>query len=55
MTKLSAELSREVEKAGNDPVRVEDPVTREHYVILKATVYEKLRKQIDMERVDPSF
>lgn len=55
MTALTAELSREVEKAGDEPVRVEDPVNHERYVILKAALYEKLREQAEMERVDPSF
>jgi len=40
---------------GGDPVRIEDPITRESYVILKAAVYEKLREQVEVEKVDPSF
>ena len=55
MATLTPEQRREVELAGGDPVRLEDPITREYYVILKAADYEKLREQVEVERVDPSF
>ena len=55
MTTLTAEQHEEVERAGDDPVRVEDPITREPYVILRATVYERLREMVEVEKVDPSF
>jgi hypothetical protein len=55
MTTLTQEQRQEIERAGDDPIRVEDPITREPYVILKAAVYEKLRKSVEVEKIDPSF
>ena len=55
MTTLTAEQHEEVERAGDDPVRVEDPTTREPYVILRAAVYDQLLKLVQVEKVDPSF
>ena len=55
MTTLTAEQHEEVERAGDDPVRVEVLITREPYVILRATVYEKLGQMVEVEKVDPSF
>jgi hypothetical protein len=43
MTTLTAELRQEIEKAGNDPVRIEDPDTHSTYVLLKAEVYDRIR------------
>ena len=42
MTTLSAELRQEIEKAGDAPVRIEDPETHSAYVLLKAEVYERI-------------
>lgn len=55
MTILTPEQSREVRRAGDRPVEVEDPITRESYVLVKAAVYEKLRELVEVEKVDPSF
>ncbi len=55
MTILTPEQSREVHRAGDRPVPVEDPITRERYVLVKAATYEKLREQVEVEKVDPSF
>ncbi len=55
MTKLTAEQHDEVARAGDSPVLVEDPITRESYVIVKATIFEKLREQLEIEKIDPSF
>jgi hypothetical protein len=55
MSTLTPEQRREVERAGDEPVRVEDPVTHRTYVILKAEVYERLRENVEVERIDPSF
>jgi hypothetical protein len=38
MTTLSAELRQEIEKAGDTPVRIEDPETHTAYVLMKAEV-----------------
>jgi hypothetical protein len=38
MTALTAEQRQEIEKAGDEPVRLEDPETHASYVLLKAEV-----------------
>jgi hypothetical protein len=42
MTTLTPEQRQEIERAGNAPVLLEDPETRQRYVLLKAEVYESL-------------
>jgi hypothetical protein len=43
MTTLTAEQRQELAKAGDEPVRIEDPETHETYVLLKAEVYERIK------------
>ena len=43
MPNLTSELRQEIEKAGDDPVRIEDPETRTAYVLMKAEVYERIK------------
>jgi len=43
MPTLSAELRQEIEKAGDSPVRIEDPETRTAYVLLKAELYDRIK------------
>ncbi len=52
---LSEELRREVERAGQVPVRLVDPQTKEEFVVLRADIYQRLRRLLDAERIDPSF
>lgn len=47
MTTLTPEQRRAIERAGEQPVRVEDPETHASYVLLKAEVYERLRAVLD--------
>jgi hypothetical protein len=54
MTTLTAELRREIEKAGDEPLRIEDPETHATYVLLRAEVYERLRPPTAPEDVDLS-
>jgi hypothetical protein len=49
MTTLPAELRREIEKAGDTPVRIEDPETHAAYVLMKAEVYERIKPSFDSE------
>jgi hypothetical protein len=46
MPTFPAELPQEIEKAGNDPVRIEDPETHSAYVLLKAEVYDRIKPLI---------
>lgn len=55
MTCITPEQRRELERAGDEPIRVDDPGTRREYVILRAEVYERLRRLIEVEGPDPSF
>jgi hypothetical protein len=43
MTTLTPEQRQEIQRAGEDPVRLSDPETQTNYVILKADVYERIR------------
>ena len=43
MTTLTAEQRQEIEKAGDEPVRIEDPETHTTYVLLKAEVYDQIK------------
>jgi hypothetical protein len=55
MTRLTPEQRQAIEKAGEAPVRVEDPDTHIAYIIIKEDVYEHLRKLLAEEDVDPSL
>src|SRR5436305_785470 len=43
---LTAELKQAVEKAGDGPVRVEDPETHTAYVVIKEDLYRRLREAV---------
>ena len=44
MTALTPELKLAIEQAGDDIVRLEDPQTRQTYVLLKADDYDRIRE-----------
>jgi hypothetical protein len=52
---IPAELRQAIERAGNEPVCIEDPQTRAAYVLLKADVYERMRAVMEAEEIDPSY
>jgi hypothetical protein len=49
MTALTPELRQEIEKAGGNPVRLEDPETNTAYVLLKAEEYDRLKPDLGCE------
>jgi hypothetical protein len=49
MPTLSAELRQAIEKAGDDPVRIEDPETHTAYVLLKAEFYDRMKPLLRSE------
>jgi hypothetical protein len=51
MATLTAELRHEIEKAGDEPVRLEDPETHATYVLLKAEVYERIKPSPGSDQV----
>ena len=55
MATITPDQRREIENAGEEPVRIQDPETRAEYVILKADVYEKMRALMEAEKIDPSL
>lgn len=55
---MSIELTDEQVKAldnGEKPPRVVNPRTKETYVLVQAQLYEKMRKTLEVEEVDPSL
>lgn len=55
MATISPEQRQEIEKAGQEPIRVEDPQTHARYVIVKEDVYDRMRALLEEEEIDPSF
>ena len=55
MTTITPEQRRLVERAGTEPVRLEDPETRQDYVLMRCEVYERLVRLMETERVDRSL
>jgi hypothetical protein len=51
MTTLTPELRREIEKAGGNPLRLEDPETNTAYVLVKAEDYDRLKPNLASEQV----
>ena len=49
MPTLTSELRQEIERAGDEPVRIEDPETRIAYVLMKAEVYERITLRADSD------
>ena len=43
MVTLTVEQREEIQKAGDVPIRIEDPETHATYVLLRAEVYQGLR------------
>ena len=50
MTTFTAKLRHEIQKAGEDPVRLADPETQTEYVILQAEVYDRILALADAAR-----
>jgi len=55
MTTITPEQRRLIEQAGAEPVRLEDPETRQDYILMRREVYERLLMLMEMERVDRSL
>ncbi|CAN5858427.1 hypothetical protein BH23PLA1_BH23PLA1_31430 [soil metagenome] len=52
---ITPEQRQAIEEAGDEPVRVEDPETREGYILLRQEIYERLLKLLEVEHVDRSL
>ncbi len=55
MVELTAEQCDVVEKAKDQPVRLRHPETRTEYVVMPAKVFERMRRLLETEIIDPSF
>ncbi len=49
MTALTPQLRQEIERAGGNPVRLEDPAKNTAYVLLKAEEYDRLKPDLGCE------
>jgi hypothetical protein len=49
MITLTPEQRREIDKAGGEPVRLEDPETHTTYVLLKAELYDQIKPSPGLE------
>lgn len=55
MTTLTPEQRELLEQAGDEPVRLENPVTHEIYVVIRQEVFDRLREAGEVEHSDPSL
>jgi hypothetical protein len=55
MATLTPEQRHEIEKAGDEPVRIEDPETHAGYFIVKEEIFKQLRELLGEEEIDPSL
>jgi hypothetical protein len=46
-TTIPPELRRAIEESGGGPVRLEDPETREEYVLVSVQTYQKMLDDLD--------
>jgi hypothetical protein len=53
MLELTRDQRQGVRVAGDSPLRLTDPETKSEYVVLKAELYERMRRVF--EEVDPSL
>jgi hypothetical protein len=52
---LTPELKQSFEKAGDEPVRIEDPQTHTAYVIVREDVYRRMYALTAIDRSDRSL
>jgi hypothetical protein len=44
MTPITKEIRQAIERAGDQPVRLEDPQTRQTYVLLRADLFDRMQR-----------
>lgn len=54
MIELTVEQRQAVDGAA-DPVRVVDPASHREYVLVRAEVFDKMKRALEAEVIDPSF
>ena len=52
---ISPELKAEVERSGDEPIRLEDPETKTAYVVIREDVYRELQRLAVIDHSDRSL
>ena len=55
MATLTLEPRRELQQAGGEPLKLEDPETHEVFVVIPEVVYRKLQELAVLDHSDPSL
>jgi hypothetical protein len=55
MVVITPEQRQLLEQAGEAPVRISDVESEREYVLLRADVYDRMRRLLEVEEIDPSF
>jgi hypothetical protein len=55
MTTITSELRQELQRAGDELLKIEDPETHQVYVVIREDVYQKLRELTVIDHSDPSL
>lgn len=55
MATIHPEQRQELEKAGDEPVRMEDPETHQMYIVVKEEVYKRLLQTMELDQSDESL
>ena len=55
MATLTPEQRHEIDRSGEEPVRLEDPDTREVFVVIREETYRKLRELAAVDHSDRSL
>lgn len=55
MATITPEQRQEIQRSGDEPVRVEDPETKQAYLLVREEVYRKLRVLAAIDHNDPSL
>ncbi len=55
MVTITPEQRQEIEKAGNLPVKIEDPANHRQYVLISVELYDRIRSRVDVEHIGRSL
>jgi hypothetical protein len=55
MVTLTPEQRQEIAKAGEEPLRIEDPETKTAYFLITEAVFRRLKPAVEIEQSDPSL
>jgi hypothetical protein len=55
MATITPELRQEIQQAGDEPLKIEDPETHQVYVVIREDVYRKLQELAVIDHSDPSL